>query len=508
MKKILLLLCVLSTFALSEATAQAAGWCGTTFEDQLILRDRLAANRAAAANTVQVRTGIRWVPIKFHLLQDNDGGNRVDVMKVFELLCSLNEFYLEQEIQFFIKDEFNFINSTSVNNNPQTSSNVFAANILTGAKVLGAVNVFIAKDIPNGNPLDVIGGYYTPTYDWLVMRRSYVSAAASSTFVHEMGHFLSLQHPFYGWPQGGGAYDVTVYGNPAPVTSPEGIPTELMSGANCMTAGDMICDTRPNYLFGFGFSGCNYNGGVMDPQGVLVDPQENNVMAYFDDCDPEFTPGQKTAMSQDLDSRTSLHNTLDPDVTPFATSPTQNYPIDGEQTPLFNVVGFDWEPVAGATSYIVEVDRQPTFSFDPSVKFVSGGTYVEFEDVFDADKKYYWRVKAFKDGYVCGEVVSTSFETGTVTGTREITEVLNYTISPNPISAGEVLNINIESQEAFDAVINVYNLSGQKVKEVNTTFDFGTTNRQLSVSDLNQGMYIISIESENGVLTEKVVVTR
>ena len=151
----------------------------------------------------------------------------------------------------------------------------------------------------------------------------------------------------------------------------------------------------------------------------------------------------------------------------------------------------------------------PRLSFDPTVKFVSGGTYIEFEDVFDSNKTYYWRVKPLKQGNVCtGEVVSTSFKTSTVTGVREIKEVLNHSISPNPISAGETLNIRIETNEAFDAVINVYNLSGQKIKEVNTTFDYGTTNHQLSVSDLSEGMYIISIESENGVLTEKVVVTR
>ena len=86
MKKILFVLFVLSTLALSDITAQIDGWCGTSFEAQIELRDRLAANRAAAANSVQVRTGIMWVPIQFHILQDNDGGNRVDVMKIYDLL--------------------------------------------------------------------------------------------------------------------------------------------------------------------------------------------------------------------------------------------------------------------------------------------------------------------------------------------------------------------------------------------------------------------------------------
>ncbi len=505
MKKILLIIFTISALFSMETIAQK-GFCGMSVEDQIIIKERMMQNRANAANSVQVRTGVMWTPIQFHILEDNNGGNRVDIMKVLDMLCALNEDYIDQDIQFFMKDEPNFIKNTSVNNNPNVGENPFAQSVLGGAKVLGAINIFIVKDIPGdfGTTL----GFYLPNFDWLVLRRSEVSTAGVETLTHELGHFFTLPHPFLGWD--GEPWDEDVHGNPAPVNSPGGIQTEKMDGSNCTFAGDGFCDTKPNYLFGFSWPNCNYTGNCLDPNGEAVAPgvQEENYMAYFTGCASSFTPDQKAAIAADLNSRTALHTTLDPDITAFTDSPTQNFPIDGEETPLYNVVGFDWEPVGGATSYVVEVDRQPTFSFNPSVKFVSGGTYVEFEDVFDPNKTYYWRVKAIKEGNVCGEVLSTSFKTGTVTGVKEIKEVLNHSISPNPISAGEILNINIETNQAFDAVINVYNLSGQKIKEVNTVFNFGTTNHQLSVSDLSEGMYIISIESENGVLTEKVVVTR
>lgn len=513
MKKILFILFTISALFSLEAIAQN-GFCGMTVEDQIIIKERMMQNRANAANSVQIRTGVRWVPIQFHILEDNNGGNRVDAVDVLEMLCALNEDYLDQDIQFFMKHEFNFIKNSSVNANPTFTNipssgvpnNPFAQSVLSGAKVFGAINIFITKDIPGdfGQTL----GYYLPSFDYLVLRRTQVSALKVETLTHELGHFFTLPHPFLGWD--GEPWEEAVHGNPAPVTSPGGVQTERVDGSNCTFAGDGFCDTKPNYLFGFSWPNCNYAGNCLDPNSEAVAPgvQEENYMAYFTGCASEFTSEQKAAIAADLDARTSLHTTLDPDITAFTDAPTQNYPIDGEETPLYNVVGFDWEPVGGATSYLVEVDRQPTFSFNPSVKFVSGGTYVEFEDVFDANKTYYWRVKALKEGNVCGEVLSTSFRTGTVTGISEIKEVLAYTISPNPISAGEILNINIETNETFDAVINVYNLSGQKIKEVNTTFGFGTTNQQLSVSDMSEGMYIISIESENGVLTEKVVVTR
>ncbi|MFT6322097.1 MAG: hypothetical protein ACJAT4_003032 [Granulosicoccus sp.] len=509
MKKILFILFTISALFSMDTIAQN-GFCGMTIDEQIIIKERMMQNRANAANSVQVRTGVIWVPIQFHILEDNDGGNRVDALKVLEMLCALNEDYFDQDIQFYMKDAFNFVKSTSVNANPNVggaNSNPFAQNVMVGQKVLGAINIFITKDIPGdfGTTL----GFYSPPFDWLVLRRSVVSGPGVETLTHELGHFFTLAHPFLGWD--GEPWEEDVHGNPAPINSPGGPKTELVNGSNCTFAADGFCDTKPNYLFGFSWANCDYTGNCLDPNSEAVAPgvQEANYMAYFTGCASEFTPEQKAAIADDLANRPGLNSTLDPDITPFTETVTQNFPINGETTPLYNIVGFDWEPVAGATSYLVEVDRQPTFSFDPTVKFVSAGTYIEFEDVFDSNKTYYWRVKPLKQGNVCtGEVVSTSFKTSTVTGVREIKEVLNHSISPNPISAGETLNIRIETNEAFDAVINVYNLSGQKIKEVNTTFDYGTTNHQLSVSDLSEGMYIISIESENGVLTEKVVVTR
>jgi hypothetical protein len=511
MKKTLLILFAIFALFSIDAIAQN-GFCGMTIDEQLIIKERMMQNRANAANSVQVRTGVMWVPIQFHILEDSDGGNRVDALKVLEMLCALNEDYLDQDIQFYMKDGFNFVQSTSVNSNPNIggpNSNPFAQSTMVSEKVLGAINIYITKDIPGGiGGQGTTLGFYSPTFDWLVLRRSVISGPAVETLTHELGHFFTLAHPFLGWD--GQYWQEAIHGNPAPINSPGGQKTELMNGSNCTFAADGFCDTNPNYGFGFGWPNCNYNGNCQDPNGTPVASgvQEDNYMAYFIGCASTFTPEQKAAIAVDLANRTSLNTTLDPDITPFTESPIQNYPIDGETTPLYNVVGFDWEPVAGATSYLVEVGKHPAYNVDPQLKFVSGGTYVEFEDIFDEDKKYYWRIKALKDGNVCGEVVSTSFETGIISGVREIKEVLNHTISPNPISAGEILNIRIETNEVFDAVINVYNLSGQKIKEVNTTFGHGTTNHQLSVSDLSEGMYIISIDSENGVLTEKVVVTR
>jgi len=517
MKKILFVFLTISTLFSMETIAQS-GFCGMSIEDQIVIKEKMLQNRADALNTVQVRTGIMWVPIQFHILEDNNGGNRVDVMNVLDMLCALNEDYLDQDIQFFMKDDFNFIKNSSVNNNPNIggqNSNPFAQTVMTGAKVLNGINIFIVKDIPGGiGGQGQILGFYSPTFDWLVLKRSEVSANKVETLTHELGHFFTLPHPFLGWDSQ--PWDEDTHGNPAPVNSPGGVQTERMDGSNCNFAGDGICDTNPNYSLGFGWPNCDYTGPVQDPNGVLLAPQvqEENFMAYFIGCATEFTPDQKALISMDLNSpqRNYLNaGSVTPLSDAIATAPTTQSPINGANTPFYNVVELDWSGVAGATHYFVEVDRTSTFSFAPEGQLVTGTTAV-FEDVFDENRTYYWRVKAYSAGNPCGPISSVeSFKTGVTTGMvdlDEIVEVKEWKVSPNPIKSDQILNIQVVADLVFDANVKVFTTSGQLVQSQAHTFGAGTSHLELNIEGLSMGMYLLFIESESGVLNEKIVVTR
>jgi len=457
---------------------------------------------------VNLRTTTTWVPLKIHVFQNNDGASGTKTEDILEMICAVNDAYADQDIQFYIHEGFNFIKSTSVNANPNFW-NPTAQPIIMSNKVVNAVNVYITKEIPSdpGSTFQS-AGYYQPGFDFVVIKRDQANAANYVTLSHELGHFFTLPHPFLGWPQDDGWNEMT-HGNPAPATSPQGIPTELMNGSNCSTAGDGFCDTPPSYNFGGGWAGCNYSGGAMDPNGVLVDPAENNIMDYFGDvCASVFTDEQKAAIMADVIDRDCSTTGLDN--TPITELPNLIYPIDGETTPAWNVVGFDWDPVPGATGYIVEVDKQNTlFGWLPSVKFVYGGTYVEFEGIFEADKVYDWRVYPINAGYTCAAPSTIGkFRTGESTSTNNIDEVLNYSIAPNPVSSKENLMINIETSQSFDATISVFDLAGQRIINLTQNFTSGVTNFELSVKGLNEGMYILSIESESGVLNEKIMVTK
>lgn len=91
--------------------------------------------------------------------------------------------------------------------------------------------------------------------------------------VHELGHFLNLEHTFNNFD-------------------------ESASGANCDQEGDQVCDTPVDPGDGFGamvnYTDCEMYG-VYDENGEPYKPMINNYMGYFGACfmiPYEFTQGQ------------------------------------------------------------------------------------------------------------------------------------------------------------------------------------------------------------------------
>ena len=488
-----------------------SSWCGTTLQDNILIKERMMKNRVDMANWVDTRTAVTWVPIKFHLVGNAAGGDHVSELKVFDMLCAINEDYADQDIQFFIKDgTFNYLNNATANTNPRSFAGDFQ---LSAARVNNALNIFIVKTIPSfgggGNTL----GFFDPSNsaDWIVLQRDQVSGPAAETLTHELGHFFSLPHTFLGWD--GEYWDQGEHGIPVGPLSPGGIPNEYVNGSNCTSAGDGICDTKANYGLGFGYPNCNYTGPCQDPNGDLLSTvvQEENYMAYFIGCASEFTPDQKSLINIDLNSAKRNYLGAGNEIPPsedITATPVLIEPINGEVTPLFNVVDFDWDPVAGATHYLLEVDRTNTFSFAPETKVVTG-TSTFLEDVFDDNRTYYWRVKPFSKGNPCGpETGVESFKTGTVSNVNEIASVKEWTVSPNPIHNNQILNIEVITDSSFDAEVKLYNVSGKLIKNQAHNFAAGSSNLPLNIESLSMGMYLLHVESESGVLTHKIVVTK
>ena len=502
MNKIALLF--IAAILLLGGTVQAQhAICGTGYSPEMM--QRLLANKKAIADSpATFRNGdITYVPIKFHLIGKGDGSSRISEGLVLDMLCHINEEYADQDIQFYVFNGFNYIDNNAAYSNPEDVPLVMA-----GQKDNDAMNIYIGQkaDPPNGSGLGVTLGYYSPSNDWIVIKKSEINGN-SATAPHEIGHYFSLPHPFLGWDCT--SWTEAEFGNPTNITTApcSPVPVELADGSNCNTAGDMICDTPADYNLGFSDGNdCNYTGNCMDPNGNLLDPMENNFMSYFNGCaDYEFTPDQKALIAADLNSRIGLDTDWQPSATEINGIPDLVAPVGGATTSGYNNVLIDWTPVDGATHYVLEIDLAANFSIIPQRFVVAGDSY--WVTTLNASTTYFWRVRPFNSYVACTDKsVTGEFKTPSTTSTVEPAFVNNWTVRPNPVAQGDQLEIIIDSNENFDATIRLLTTAGQLVQMEQATFNSGTAYHTVDTRDLTAGIYLLSIQSDAGVLNRRVVI--
>ena len=504
-----MLILALILFAGQGLWAQSQGNCGFVPTADMI--QRTLANKAAAELAVNFREGETYVPIKFHLISKLDGSFRVEEHKVFDALCYLNEAYAEHGVQFYIYQGFDYINNSVAWEYPE--DNLL---LLNSRKEPRAMNIYIgnsANDDTSPNPGTTLA-YYNPNYDWIICRRAEVNAS-SSTLAHEIGHFFSLLHTFNGWECS--PWDASIHGSPvsstvAPCASLEDgepVDVELADGSNCDTSGDFLCDTPADYNFGlFDNNDCVYNYSCLDPNGDSMDPMENNFMSYFQNCSSyQFTAQQIGLVLADVASRTALETDFTPIAEEITELPILEYPVNGVEI-AYNTVDFKWSASAGADRYILEYDINANFNLVPE-RILVWGTFKSVDGPFIQNKEYFWRVRPANSYFTCPVFsASGTFNTTDAVAVNEVTEVANWTIMPNPVAAGADLVVDVQASASFEGQLIVRALDGRAVYQMAASFENGANKTLIPTADMASGVYLISIVTTNGVVTERVIVGR
>jgi len=486
------------------------GVCGNTYADQMSQIDRYLVNKKIAkTNPSKSRNAVTYIPIQFHIVTRNNGTGAIKITDMLEQLCRLNDQFGAFDIIFYQADAPNIIANDVIYDNHTLTSGQFTMRTRRNRE---ALNVWVVNDAtPNsgGLAIGITLGYYDPVNDWIVIRKNQISGT-NNTLAHEAGHFFSLFHPHLGWDAE--PYTLAAHGTQVGSKSPSGRDTEFMNKSNCETAGDMICDTDPDYNFALTSTGCNFSVNVQDPNGDLVDPDETLLMSYFNDaCTSRFTETQVEMMVADVASPSRNFLTRS-NYIPLATEITQTAtlisPVEDVITSSFNKVELRWQAVVGADTYFVEVDRSSGFNIDNFKFIVANQTSLLLEDVLGADRNYRWRITPYNASYTCAPPSETGrFRTGISTSVATIRTVDNWTIQPNPMVATNKLTIDVNASTAFDADIKIFNLTGQLLQfQPATTFSAGNSKIQLAVDNLTQGIYFITLENEEGVLNKKLVV--
>ena len=254
------------------------GPCGTAPEKSAWLQKYQAAPAAYQKNL----DTIIYVPLTIHLLGTDEGLGFFNYRNLMEAFCTLNEDYESANIQFYMEGEVHYIQNTAWFEHET---------LLEGGQMMFANNVehtlncyFVAD--PAGNC-----GYALP-YAGLAVAKSCANPN-DHTWSHEVGHALSLPHPFLGW-EGGVSYDDSVPPNfnaPAPLTVTydytffqdtlildtliiDTAYVEFVDGSNCGIAADGFCDTSPDYLANRWFCDGNMESATQqkDPSGATSKP--------------------------------------------------------------------------------------------------------------------------------------------------------------------------------------------------------------------------------------------
>lgn len=512
MKKILLLLGSFAAGVLALPAQQISGVCGVGAADAMLLTERLKENLKNRDKGVADRGAIQYVPVHFHLVGDNAGAGKVKESRVLDQLCALNAQYAPMDIRFYLSPHptiGTLFDYTINNNNVYTNQTSWLT--MHNKRHNKAINVYIVDVAASGSNTEGDAlAYYNIPRDWIVAKKAEIKLTGNLTLPHEVGHFFSLLHTFNGWESN--RFDSSDPTWPiAPAVSPDGVPTERANGSNCAVAGDYLCDTPSDYNLGLGFSGCEYNLGAKDPTGVLVDPMEKNMMGYFLECaDHVFTEDQQDLILTDLAS--SGRNYLDNNFAPAATeinTPAEilTSPANAATTPYYDEVLLEWEPVDGATYYLVEVDLIFAYNSPSAQSHVVTSTSKLITGLLP-NRTYYWRVRPFNEYVTCAAPRQRSFKTPLTSAVRDIEGLNALQVAPNPVGAG-MATLFVSAERNFEADLQVFDVAGRRVYAQNGLFIAnGESAIELPVEGLQNGLYVVMLQSGVGQTVRKFTVLR
>ena len=350
----------------------------TDAQRQLLDREARAALMAQRANNAP--TSIAYVPIRPHIFRQTNGTGGMSVAKMNDVIGTTNRYYLLNGygIQFyFCGTAPDYVdNDTYYNSFSSVSENTIAdAHDATNAMNMYIVHSFAQSGLGGYAYFPANGLYSTRSF---ILDESYTEDLGNRLIPHELGHNFNLSHTFQG----------STGNNPELVTRG--------AGANCTTAGDLVCDTPadPYGRSGAGTSyinGCEqYTGTATDPQGALYTPSISNIMSYYFPCTHDFSIGQYDRMAAGLALRQS-HTAYSLDCAPTPVTAPAN--LSAVLAANAKSVVLTWQDMASnEMGYFVERSTRPNDGFGA----VGGvGTNVgTFTDVLSpGPTAYYYRIR-------------------------------------------------------------------------------------------------------------------
>ena len=496
--------------------------CGVTKEVDALIKQRMMDNRQLYSrqevdDLMNNRT-ITYIPVSFHSVSNSAGEGAASEKEIFAFLCGLNGLYANQDIQFFIYNQINFRTSNSIDTDAGSNA---SANAMNNWSVSGTLNITIGRS--QNNPTS---SWYSGFGDYIFLLKQMMSPQAK-TEAHEIGHFFTLPHTFYGWEgtdaeadYGGQSVPSTIGGGWSSF-SPEAVP-RTGAQANCNAAGDGFCGTEADYYSDR--TACPYIVTVKDPFGNALNPDESNIMSYASDaCVNTFSTDQQAAIAIDVAQRSWVSNTpngttdLAAAAAPSPLSPVNNGLLGSVSN---STVRLEW--TAGAPWYYIEVYGTiiPNV-WVPDVNDViyrgyqyNGNNYFDLPTTnMQAGKHYAWRITPISNYSTCATPSPYYKFEATASQTTDIKDLpiekqMAFDVVSNPVSSSYI-PLTVYTAEEMIASVRIYSTDGREVIAVTKElFPQGESVVQLPASELANGIYIAVLATDRGNLQQKFVVQR
>jgi hypothetical protein len=481
------------------AQMPAQGLCGTASPDSSHF-----AYLEALAQTYQAErdSGIVTrinIPFKAHIVRATGNNNYMQVPALLTTLCELNQKYRSSGIHFYLKDQPNYIYDGNLfyhtgwgqGNTQMTTYNVSRA-VNVHYVDLSAMGLCGYATFPGS------GAGTTLRQGGLMMSVS-CSQPGNTTLAHEMGHYLALPHPFEGTsPQPQGVFAERVTRNPNDTANGR-------QPSNCANAGDRFCDTPADFI-GNRWPCNSAAPQANDINGDPFRPDATLFMSYsFDNCQNRFSNQQIAVMRQTLTGSTGGNGPRSylllppmPAYDTVRTTTTLLEPAVGAAPSPANWVFFRWTSVPNATMYYVRVVRGITLMFE---RWVNDTSFLYTGPDLGSSGNYSFTVKPLNPASTCAPTSAIrSFSTTTPFG-ASVSGLLesNWRLYPTLLSKNQKLHWQADAPESgmlpqrMTLIIRDY-----RGKVVNTqTYDTGEGLRELSVDNLEAGVYFFEANGSN-----------
>lgn len=227
--------------------------------------------------------------VAVHFVVDPNSPDTISSDRLDNQFKQLNKAFFGADLRFTLSPkQISRIEAPSLSdfNYPSEEDELFS-----NYKIPGIINVFCVQEITTDIDRDIWQGFtyhpedstVTPDQENVIVI-TFSGITEGNTLIHEFGHFFGLYHTHEG------------YDNPAQA--------EHVSGQDCLTKGDLICDTPadPNLIHLVDASdptNCHCDlEGITDPNGLSYRPLVENFMSYAPPiCRKSFTTGQLNRMN-------------------------------------------------------------------------------------------------------------------------------------------------------------------------------------------------------------------